>query len=91
MGGFINTGSLSGKLSIGAKQKASLSNKESMDGEMSNEIVNTDYDKLENLPTINGVLLKGDLTKEDLGIEHGYSATVDSMDSEHVILSNIIT
>lgn len=48
--------------------------------------VNTDYDALENLPTINGVTVKGDLTTSDLGIERGYDATYDS-DDENLILT----
>jgi hypothetical protein len=47
----------------------------------------TDYDKLDNLPTINGVTVKGNLTSKDLGIERGYDATVDPEDGEHIILS----
>ena len=46
-----------------------------------------DYNKLKNLPTINGVLLEGDLTTSDLGIERGYDAHVDPEDDEHLILS----
>lgn len=46
-----------------------------------------DYDKLENLPTINGVVVKGDLTSEDLKIERGYDARIDPEDPEHLILS----
>jgi hypothetical protein len=52
------------------------------------EVVETkDYDELENLPTINGVLVKGNLTTEDLKIERGYDAHVDPEDGEHIILS----
>lgn len=91
MAGSITAYSLSGKLSTGASQKAKLSDGESMHGSTSNEIVNKDYNELENLPTINGVLVKGDLEKKDLQIEHGYSATVDSVDSEHVILTSNIS
>ena len=52
------------------------------------EVIETaDYDKLQNLPTINGVLLKGDMTSEELGIERGYDAQVDEEDEEHLILT----
>jgi hypothetical protein len=52
------------------------------------EVIETaDYDQLQNLPTINGVLLKGDMTSEDLGIERGYDAQVDEEDEEHLILT----
>lgn len=52
------------------------------------EVIETaDYDQLHNLPTINGVLLKGDMTSKDLGIERGYDAQVDEEDEEHLILS----
>ena len=46
-----------------------------------------DYEELDNLPTINGVTVKGNLTTKDLGIERGYDATVDPEDGEHIILS----
>ena len=91
MAGSIEAYSLQGTLSTGASQKAKLSDGESMSGSTSNEILNTDYNKLENLPTINGVLVKGDLDKKELQMEHGYSATVDSVDSEHVILTSNIS
>ena len=51
------------------------------------EVIDADYNNLENLPTINGVLLKGDLTQEDLGIERGYDARIDPEDNEHLILT----
>lgn len=61
-----------------------------LSGSLSLQVVEggtSDYDELVNLPTINGVVLKGDLTSEDLGIERGYDATVDPADVEHIILS----
>ena len=91
MAGSMTAFSLSGRLSTGSTQKAKLSDSESMSGSTSNEIVNKDYNELENLPTINGVLIKGDLDKAELQMEHGYSATVDGMDSEHVILTSNIS
>ena len=88
-----NIGSLSGSLSI-ARTRANteaISNVASMSGSLSNDItevvVNTDYEELENLPTINGVLIKGDLTTKDLKIERGYDAQIDPEDEEHIILS----
>ena len=51
------------------------------------EVIDADYNNLENLPTINGVLLKGDVTTKDLGIERGYDARIDPEDDEHIILS----
>lgn len=61
----------------------------SLSGTLSLMIVegSTDYDKLDNLPTINGVTVKGDLTTKDLGIERGYDARIDPEDDEHIILS----
>lgn len=61
----------------------------SLSGSLSLMVVegSSDYEKLDNLPTINGVLLKGDLTTSDLGIERGYDAHVDPEDDEHLILS----
>ena len=47
----------------------------------------SDYEKLDNLPTINGVLVKGDLTTKDLGIERGYDASPDPENKEHLILT----
>ena len=60
----------------------------SLSGTLSLQIVegSTDYEKLDNLPSINGVLLKGDMTSKDLGIERGYDAQIDPEDSEHLIL-----
>lgn len=62
--------------------------KASLSGSLSLMVVEgtSDYEKLDNLPTINGVLLKGDLTTSDLGIERGYDAQIDPEDSEHLIL-----
>lgn len=51
-----------------------------------NEVRETSYNELNDLPTINGVLVKGNLTQEDLKIKTGNStAKVDPEDSEHVI------
>lgn len=71
MGTYTNCASLSGSLSCMITQV----------------VAETDYNKLENLPTINGVLLEGNLTSKDLGIERGYDAQVDPEDGEHLILS----
>lgn len=51
------------------------------------EVVSADYNQLDNLPTINGVLLKGDVTTSDLKIERGYDANIDPEDEEHLILT----
>lgn len=51
------------------------------------EVVSGDYNDLDNLPTINGVLLKGDVTTSDLKIERGYDANIDPEDEEHLILT----
>lgn len=63
----------------------------SLSGSLSLMVIETtegaDYNKLTNLPTINGVVLEGDLTAKDLGIERGYDAQVDESDPEHLILS----
>lgn len=63
----------------------------SLSGSLSLQVIETtegaDYNKLTNLPTINGVVLEGDLTAKDLGIERGYDAHIDPEDGEHVILS----
>lgn len=50
------------------------------------EVKSSDYNDLENIPSINGVLVKGNLTQEDLKIKTGNStAKVDPEDSEHII------
>ncbi len=63
----------------------------SLSGSLSLQVVETiegaDYNKLTNLPTINGVVLEGNLTAKDLGIERGYDAQVDPEDGEHLILT----
>ena len=63
----------------------------SLSGSLSLQVIETtegaDYNKLTNLPSINGVLLEGDLTTKDLGIERGYDAQVDPTDGEHLILT----
>lgn len=63
----------------------------SLSGSLSLQVIETgegaDYNKLTNLPTINGVVVEGNLTTKDLGIERGYDATVDPTDDEHIILS----
>ena len=87
MGGSINiSASLSGSLSIKTK-KSTISPRANISGEISNQLINPDYEDMKNLPTINGVLVKGDLTSKDLLIERGYDATVDPEDDEHLILS----
>ena len=62
----------------------------SLSGSLSLQIVTgegADYNKLTNLPTINGIVVKGDLTTQDLGIERGYDANIDPEDDEHIILT----
>ena len=46
----------------------------------------TDYNQLENIPTLNGVPFKGNLTSKDVDVEGDYDTTYDSED-EHVIIS----
>lgn len=70
-----------------ASVKGSYDDAATMSGSLSFQIVNTDYEELNNLPTINGVLVKGDLTQQDLKIERGYDVHVDPEDSEHLILT----
>ena len=71
MGIYNNCASLRGSLSL----------------QIIEEVVPGDYNQLENLPTINGVLLQGDMTSKDLKIERGYDATVDPENDEHLILT----
>lgn len=87
MNGSINEmGTLSGSVSI-KRQNSKLSPEAKMSGNVSNQLINPDYEDLKNLPTINGVLVKGNLTSKDLLIERGYDATVDPENDEHLILS----
>jgi hypothetical protein len=61
----------------------------SMTGSLSLQVTGggtSDYSELENLPTINGHTVKGDLTTEDLGIKAGYDASYDA-ENEHITLS----
>lgn len=62
----------------------------SLSGSLSLQVIETtegaDYNKLVNLPTINGVVVAGDLTAKDLGIERGYDASYDAED-ENLILN----
>jgi hypothetical protein len=63
----------------------------SLSGTLSLQVVEggtKDYTELDNLPTINGVLVKGDLTSKDLKITGGCDAQIDPGDDEHIILSN---
>lgn len=64
------------------------SNCASLRGSLSLQIteVGANYNELENIPTINGVLLKGDLTSQDLNLDRGYDAQPDPNDPEHLIL-----
>lgn len=71
MGNYDNCASLSGSLSL----------------QVVETVEGADYDKLTNLPTINGVVVKGDLTTHDLGIERGYDAYMDPEDPGHLILT----
>lgn len=63
----------------------------SLSGSLSLQVIETvenfDYNKLKNIPSINGVLLQGDLKTQDLGIERGYDVHVDPQDEEHIILT----
>ena len=79
--------SLQGSLSVGVKKKAIQGNA-SLNGNLSLMIIEgtKDYNELENLPTINGVLVKGDLTQDDLHIKAGYDAFYDA-ENENLILS----
>ena len=71
MGTYDNCASLSGSLSLQVIEASE----------------GADYNKLTNLPTINGVVVEGNLTTADLGIERGYDAQVDPIDDEHLILT----
>lgn len=46
----------------------------------------TDYNQLSNLPTLNGVAIKGNLTSEDVKVEGDYDRSYDP-DDEHIIIS----
>lgn len=63
----------------------------SLSGSLSTQITEVieskDYNELDNLPSINGVIVKGDLKTSDLGINRGYDAHTSPEDSEHLILT----
>lgn len=69
---------------------SSINGYASLSGSLSTQITEVvesrDYNELENIPTINGHLVKGDLTTSDLGIERGYDASVDPENEEHLVL-----
>ncbi len=44
-----------------------------------------DYNSLENLPSLNGVVLRNGLTSEDVDVESNYDITYDSEDENVVI------
>lgn len=46
----------------------------------------TDYNQLSNIPTLNGVTIKGNLTSEDVKVEGDYDRSYDP-DDEHIIIS----
>lgn len=46
----------------------------------------TDYNQLTNKPTINGTIVKGDLTLEDIGAASNGSKNTYDPDDEHVII-----
>ena len=45
----------------------------------------TDYNSLENLPSLNGVILRNGLTSEDVDVESNYDITYDSADENVVV------
>lgn len=46
----------------------------------------SDYNQLSNKPTLNGRLLSGDLTSEDVDVESNYNTTYDA-EEENLIIS----
>ncbi len=48
-----------------------------------------DYNSLENLPTVNGVVLKDNLTSEDLDVESNYDIIYDSA-GENVVIQRAV-
>ena len=48
-----------------------------------------DYNQLTNKPTINGTVVKGDLTLEDIGAASNGSKNTYDPDSEHVIIGGL--
>ena len=46
----------------------------------------TDYNQLSNKPTINGRIVSGDLTSEELDVESNYNTSYDA-DEENLIIS----
>ena len=48
-----------------------------------------DYNQLTNKPTINGTVVKGDLTLEDIGAASNGSKNTYDPDGEHVIIGGL--
>ena len=48
-----------------------------------------DYNQLTNKPTINGTVVKGDLTLEDIGAASNGSKNTYDPDGEHVIIGGV--
>lgn len=48
-----------------------------------------DYNALDNKPTINGTVVKGDLTLEDIGAASNGSKNTYDPDGEHVIIGGL--
>ena len=48
-----------------------------------------DYNALDNKPTINGTVVKGDLTLEDIGAASNGSKNTYDADGEHVIIGGL--
>ena len=49
----------------------------------------SDYNKLSNKPTLNGVTLSGDLTSEEVDVESNYNTSYDS-EGENLIISKAV-
>lgn len=48
-----------------------------------------DYNALDNKPTINGTVVKGDLTLEDIGAASNGSKNTYDPDDEHVVIGGL--
>lgn len=82
-------GSLTGEIQDDSRCSCSCEAYDSLSGGLSlqvTEVIDGDYNKLDNLPSINGVVLMDNKTSKDLHIERGYDAEVDPDNGEHLIL-----
>lgn len=79
MSGIIGIGSLTGALSSEGELAGTISGSSGLTGGMSNDIVHKSYNDLLDLPKINGEVLQGDKSFEELGLAGLTSQEIDKI------------